>query len=132
MVDGAQCTAYANYFNPTAPALAGVGGSGQFLAVDFQAGRIVQVQTTVGGKVYGILQDQPTAGMPASVGLSGISKMVAGASITFGAEIMVDASGRMITWVTGSGYWRVGRALETVSAAGNVFTGLIQGGYDTV
>lgn len=122
--DGAQTTAFANYFNPVS-ALAGPGGSGQFLGVSFQASRVVQVCTTVGGLCYGVLQNTPPAGDAADVGTLGVSKVVAGASITFGAEIMCDASGRMITWVTGSGYYKMGMALETVSAANTLLTAYI-------
>lgn len=119
--DGSQTTAYANYYNPSV-ALAGPGGSAQFLGMTLQATRVVQLQTTVGGLCYGVLQNMPAAGDAADVGLFGISKVVAGASVTMGAEIMCDASGRMITWVAGSGYYKVGMALETTSAAANVFT----------
>jgi hypothetical protein len=72
-----------------------------------------------------VLQNTPIAGEPCDVGILGASKMVAGASITAGAELMVDASGRFITWVAGSGYFKVGLALETTSAANNVFTGIV-------
>jgi len=122
--DGSQMVAAANYYNP-ASALAGPGGSGQFLGVNISASRTVAVQTTVGGQIYGVMQNTPPSGIAADVGIAGITKMVAGASITAGAELMVDASGRFITWVSGSGYFKVGQALETTSAANNVFTGMI-------
>jgi hypothetical protein len=119
--DGSNCTAYANMYNPTS-ALAGPNGSGQFLAVSMQASRIVQLSTTVGGLCYGVLQNTPMAGEPADVGFVGASKMVFGASVTMGAEIMCDVSGRAITWVAGSGYYKMGLALETVAAAQSMGT----------
>lgn len=122
--DGAQCVAFANYFNPSS-ALAGPGGSAQFLGMSFEASRILQVQTTIGGQIYGVLQNTPLANDACDVGLMGITKMVAGASITAGAEVMVDASGRFITWVAGSGYFKCGMAIETISAANGIFSGLI-------
>lgn len=122
--DGAQCTAFANYYNP-ASALAGPGGSGQFLGVVLQASKVVQIQTTIGGIVYGVLQNTPPIGIAADVGIAGISKMVVGASVTFGAELMVDASGRFITWVAGSGYFKCGMSLETTSGANNIISGMI-------
>lgn len=122
--DGGQMIAAANYYNPGS-ALAGAGGSGQFLGVNITASRTVSVQTTVGGQIYGVLQNTPNISQAADVGIAGISKMVSGASITAGAELMVDASGRFITWVAGSGYFKVGQALETTSAANNVFSGAI-------
>jgi hypothetical protein len=122
--DGGQMITVTNYYNP-ASALAGPGGSGQFLGVTISASRTVAVQTTIGGQIYGVLQNTPAVNEACDIGILGISKFVAGASITAGAELMVDASGRFITWVAGSGYFKVGQALETTSAANNVFTGLL-------
>jgi hypothetical protein len=122
--DGSQMTAFANYYNPSS-ALAGPGGSGQFLFASIQASRVVQVSTTIGAKCYGVLQNTPMAGDAADVGFFGHSKMVAGASITAGAEIMCDASGRAVTWTAGSGYFKQGIALETVSAANTVFAAFV-------
>jgi hypothetical protein len=122
--DGAQFVSNANFYNP-ASALAGPGGSAQFLGLVISASRVLSVQTTVGGQCYGVLQNTPVSGDVCDVGILGITKMVAGASITAGADLMVDASGRFITWVAGSGYFKVGQALETTSAANNLFTGMI-------
>jgi hypothetical protein len=122
--DGAQTTAAANYWNP-ASALDGPGGSGQFLAVDISAARVVTVVATQGVKMYGVLQNTPALGQAADVGIGGISKMVSGNSIAAGAELMTDSAGRFITWTSGSGYFKVGRAIEAPSAANQVFTGII-------
>jgi hypothetical protein len=117
--DGAQCTAAANYYNP-ASALDGPGGSGQFLCVYISAARVVTVQTSSGGDVYGILQNTPASGQAADVGLLGVSKAVAGAAISAGALLQSDANGRVITQ-TGSGAV-VGRAIEAATAANQVIT----------
>lgn len=122
--DGAQTTAAANYYNP-ASALDGPNGSGQFLAVYVSASRTVALVATEGVAMYGVLQNTPTEGEAADVALAGISKMVAGAAINAGAEVMTDANGRFIPWVSGSDYVKVGRALEAAGAAGDVFTGQI-------
>lgn len=123
--DGGQMVANANLYNPGS-ALAGVGGSGQFLAVVITASRTIGVQTTPGGQMYGVLQNQPAAANEAAdVGLNGVSKMVAGAAISAGAELMIDASGRFITWASGAGNFKVGQCLETVAAANQVFSGNI-------
>src|SRR5258708_19877795 len=89
--DGSLHTAFANYFNP-AVALAGPGGTGQFLAVMFQASRVLQVQTTANGQMYGVLQNTPMATEVCDVGLYGISKAVAGATITFVHELILHSS----------------------------------------
>jgi hypothetical protein len=122
--DGSQHVAFANFFNPAVP-LAGPGGSGQFLAVAFQASRVLQIASAPTSIIYGVLQNTPTIGLACDVGIGGISKMVAGAGITFGAELMIDSSGRFITWVAGAANFKVGMAMETVGAVNQVFTGLI-------
>lgn len=123
--DGSQCTAFANYYNPTV-ALLGVGGSAQFLAVSLQAARILQITPNQTTPVYGILQNTPAATDPADVGIAGVSKAVAGAAITFGQELMCGTGGtlgQLIPWVT-SGY-KVGLAIEAASAQGVVFSVLL-------
>lgn len=124
--DGTMHTAFANFYNP-AVALAGPGGSGQFLAVTFQASRVLQIASspTAIPPVYGVLQNTPLATEACDVGIYGITKAVAGAAITFGAELMVDSSGRFVTWVAGAANFKVGQAMETTSAANNVFSMLI-------
>lgn len=117
--DGAQCVAAANYYNPSS-ALAGPNGSGQYLFVTVSAARTVAVQTSQGGAVYGILQNTPPQGQAADVGIVGISKLVAGAAVSAGAQLMSDTSGRGITQ-TGSNV--IGAtALEAATAAGQLIT----------
>jgi hypothetical protein len=117
--DGAQCTAAANYYNP-ASALDGPNGSGQFLFVYVSAARVVTVQTSSGGAVYGILQNTPASGQAADVGIMGISKVVAGAAITAGANLMCDTAGRAIAQTSTNIIAAV--ALEAATAAGQIIT----------
>jgi hypothetical protein len=117
--DGAQCVAAANYWNP-ATALYGPYGSGQFLCVFISAARTVSLQTTQGGIVYGVLQNAPAAGQAADVSLHGITKVVVGAAVAAGAELMVDTNGRAITWVGGAGNRKIGQAIEAAAAANAV------------
>lgn len=113
--DGSQTTASAD-----------LSTTGQFLAVTISGSRTVNLATSsTTGPIYGVLQNNPTSGQAADVGIAGISKMVAGAAITAGAELMINASSQFITWVSGAGNYKVGRALETVSGSGQIFTGLI-------
>jgi hypothetical protein len=122
--DGSLHIANANYHNPVTP-LAGPGGTGQFLAVMFSASQVLQIQTTPGGPMYGVLQNDPMATDACDVGIVGITKAVAGAAITFGQELMIDASGRFIPWVavsgTTGGNYKVGMAMETVGAINRLF-----------
>lgn len=124
--DGSQCVASANFYNPVS-ALAGPGGSGQFLAVVLSAARTLSIASSpTAGPIYGILQNTPNAVNEAcDVGIAGISKAVAGAAIAFGAELMVDASGRLITWSAGAANFKVGMAIEAATALGSVFSMVI-------
>ena len=123
--DGSLHTAFANFYNP-AVALAGPGGSGQFLAVNFQASRVLQIASSpTAGPVYGVLQNTPMATEACDVGISGITKAVSGAAITFGVELMIDSSGRFILWAAGAANFKVGMAMETVAAANTIFSMLI-------
>ena len=117
--DGAQCTAAANYYNPSS-ALDGPNGSGQFLFVYVSAARVVTVHTSSGGAVYGILQNTPASGQAADVGIMGISKVVAGAAITAGANLMCDTAGRAVAQTSTNIIAAV--ALEAATAAGQIIT----------
>lgn len=122
MVDGAQCVAAANYWNPST-ALYGPQGSGQYLLVFLSAARTVSLQTTQGALCYGVLQNAPVAGGAASVSIVGITKVVVGAAVTAGTELMVDTNGRAIPWVTTNR--KIGMALESAAAANAMISMLI-------
>ena len=92
----------------------------QFYAVKVTGSRQVNLASSGGEDIYGILQNTPTSGQVADVGISGISKAVAGAAITAGAVVMTDSSGRLITRTSSN--HGVGVALETVTATGQIFT----------
>jgi hypothetical protein len=69
-----------------------------------------------GGRAIGVLQNKPTSGQVGELTHDGISKVVAGAAVTAGNEIMSDASGRAILGVsTNQG---LGVALESAGGAG--------------
>lgn len=123
--DGAQCVAGANLYNPAVPLL-GVNGSGQFLAVVLTAARTVGISAALTGTtpMYGVLQNTPMATDPADVGISGITKAVGGATVAFGVELMVNASGQFIAWTTGN--YKVGLSLEPF-VLNQVFTMMIYG-----
>jgi hypothetical protein len=119
--DGSNTVAAANYSN--GQSLAGPSGSGQFLAVALSASadRTSVLASTQGQQVYGILQNKPTAGAAADVCLFGITKAVAGGTITRGSQLMVNASGQLITWTAGSAYSQVAVALES-AVSGQIVT----------
>jgi hypothetical protein len=56
--------------------------------------------------------------------IAGITKVVAGAAFSAGAELMADTNGRAILWVAGAGSRKVGMALEA-SAAANAMVAML-------
>jgi len=72
----------------------------------------------------GVLQNKPTAaGQGATVAISGISKAVAGGTLTPGNAVASDAQGRAIR--AGTGDYILGVALESATAAGQVVSVLL-------
>lgn len=102
----------------------------QFYAVKITGQRLVDLASTGGEAIYGILQNKPTAGQAADVGILGVTKAAAGAAVSAGAALMTDSSGRLIT-ATSTNH-RVGVALEAASAAGQLITVSLSGHGDTV
>lgn len=108
--DGAICQSFADY--TITGGKAGPGGSGQFLAVAFQAAKVLQINTSPTVLTYGILQNMPPANGACDVGIAGITKVVAGAGIAANVEVMVDGSGRIITWTAAGTRYKIGLCLE--------------------
>lgn len=75
------------------------------------AGGTIDLQTTGGGDVLGVVQESvdrakvATGKVVANVRLIGISKVyvaATGAAPTFGGEVMVATDGGVVTWATGN------------------------------
>ena len=122
MKDGAQCVAAANYWNP-GTALYGPQGSGQFLIVFLSGARTLSLQTTQGALSYGVLQNAPALGQACDVAIAGITKVVVGAAVTAGQELMADTNGRAITQTSTNR--KVGMALESAAGANAIISMLI-------
>ncbi len=90
--------------------------------VDNASGFIAQ-STTIGGVVVGVLQNKPGNNEAAEVMVTGVSKVVAGAAITEGTAVTSDAVGRAA--VPAAGNYRVGIALSSAAAAGEVIPVLL-------
>lgn len=71
----------------------------------------------------GVLQDKPKDTEACVVGVSGVTRIVAGGAITAGADVQSDANGRAITKAAGI---KRGVALETVTTAGEQLSIFIQ------
>ena len=108
----------------------GPSGSGQFLAVRLSttADRTTLLSTVTGAQIYGILQNKPSTGIAADIGIFGITKAVGGSTFGSGVDLMADTSGCLIPYTTTTtNQDRVGRSHETVSAVGQVFTAALYG-----
>lgn len=93
--------------------------AGQFYCVLTTGAFTVNLQTSANGRVDGILQNKPKLGAAAELVVFGTSKAVAGAAIAAGAALGVDASGRVITWVSGT---VIGHSWEAAGAAGDIIS----------
>lgn len=143
--DGSQTVAGFDGRNSsiTGTTLAGPNGSAQFLAVTLStsSSRTVAITSSgasTGAIIYGILQNKPSTGIAADVGIFGVSKVVAGSTaIGSGMDLMVSATagGVLIPYSSsvGAGVARVARSLETATTIGQVFTAFVYGiGIGTV
>jgi hypothetical protein len=92
----------------------------QFYAVVDTASNTANLQTSAGGRIIGILQNKPNLGEACSIRWEGVSKAAAGAAIAAAVELAVDATGRLITAVTGNVV--VGRSTEAAGGAGVIFS----------
>lgn len=126
--DGSQTTAATDM--SVTGGLNGTSSSGQFLAVKITAARSVNIASSGGEQIYGILQNRPLSGQAADVGILGVSKAVAGAQFTGGNFLMTDTSGRMIP-ATSTNH-RVAWAIESAATSGIVATVFLMPGGQTV
>ncbi len=66
--------------------------------------------------VIGVLQNKPNSGQAASVGYMGEARIVAGGTVTAGALVAPNGSGRVIDATSGD--WTIGQALTAATADG--------------
>lgn len=71
----------------------------QFKAVVIDSAGKVALPGVAGAVVDGVLQDKPLAGQSASVCVSGVSKIEAGATVAPGDLVAIDATNRAVTAV---------------------------------
>jgi hypothetical protein len=122
-------------FEGALQALVGVSASAdlsakQFLVMKISGVATVTVCAGVTDKPCGILQDAPASGSPANVAFSGVSKAVAGGTVTAGDTVGTDANGKVVTYVEGTDTtkYRVGRALTSGAANEVISVQLMLGG----
>lgn len=90
----------ANYVNISVPAGADLSAKqNHFVKINSSGAAVV---AGAGEAAIGVLQNDPTSGQTAAVQVSGIAKIKAGASITAGAVIAVNADGEAVTATKGT------------------------------
>lgn len=69
----------------------------QYLIMDINSSSQLATVATKGAKMAGVLQDKPAAaGRVGALGISGKTKVVLGATVAAGAEVISDANGKAI------------------------------------
>jgi hypothetical protein len=89
-----------------------------------QSGRTQAQKSVTLDRVIGVLQNDPKAGDTATIAIGGVSKLVAGGTITAGQSVMVEASGGRAIAYTGTTEHKVGVAQES-AVAGQIFACLL-------
>lgn len=83
--------------------------------VKLVTGGKVELFDTLTDKPFGVLQNRPKEGFPATISLGGVMRVRAGGTIAVGDPIGSDTSGKAIKQ-TVSDNWAIGTALEAGSA----------------
>jgi hypothetical protein len=84
----------------------------------------VALQDSAGAACIGVLQNKPTDAQVAEVGVSGVSKVVAGGAVSLWDNVQSDGTGRAAT--AASGDYSQGIALEAATAAGQIIAVLLR------
>jgi hypothetical protein len=74
----------------------------QYRAVTLNGSGQAVRNSTAGGRIYAVLQNNPASGRACTLWRSGVTKMVAGAEIDAGEEVQSDDEGRAIPAAVGS------------------------------
>lgn len=108
-----------------APAHVDLSGTGQHRFVILNNTGTIDLNTSAGGKVYGVLIDDPRAGEIGTVQTYDAVKVEAGAAVAIGDEIQSDNVGRAITAAT-TGHQILGIAEEAATGAGSLIRVLLE------
>jgi len=87
----------------------------QYYIVKCTAAEAVNVGSSAGEAVLGVLQNDPTSGQPAIVRTTGVSKVIVGTGdLAVGALVQTNASGQAIA--AASGDYTIGYCIKGASA----------------
>jgi hypothetical protein len=90
----------------------------QYRAVTLNGSGEAVRNSTAGGKVYAVLQNAPAATRACTLWRNGVTKMVAGAAIAAGVEVMSDNQGRAVLATSGNN--SIGVCVFGAAAAGEL------------
>ena len=77
-----------------------------------------------GERILGVLQNDPTSGQAATIGISGVTKASAGGTIAAAADVSVDAAGEFVASATGDVI--IGVNVGLTAADGDIFSLFLQ------
>jgi len=97
----------------------------QFTIVKITADNTVGIASAAADKTVGVVQDKATTGTTTQVRVLGVSKVIAGGSVTAGAYITADSAGKAVATTT-AGNRAIGIALAG-AASGDIFPVLLTG-----
>lgn len=102
-------------------------GSCQFLCVYERNNGTVNLQTTPGGTILGVLQNKPSTGQSCTIWSLGVSKCYCDNTVTDGNAVQVGASGGVKNYSSG---YSIGTALES-GVAGDIVAVMINPQHGT-
>lgn len=97
----------------------------QYYPMVVNSSKQLALATGEGGDAVGILQDAPAAaGRAGCLGIAGVSKAIAGGTITAGSRVTIDVNSKLVA-VTSGDDWSFGVAMSA-AAINTIFSVLIQ------
>jgi hypothetical protein len=109
---------------PSTPGSANPNYGKQYTFVKVTGAHQVGAVTAGTDAIVGVLQNKPQVeGQAATVGIFGVSNVMAGAAVAAGANVQSDTSGRAITLAAGA---NVGVALAAATGAGQLIPVLLR------
>lgn len=112
---------------PGLPGSTNPNGGNQYKAVKVTGVHAVGLPSAVTDAAVGILQNKPqVTGAAATVAIRGVSKVYASKAITAGSAVYITATGQATDSTSSGTATRLGVAVSTVTAAGQLLAVLLQ------
>jgi hypothetical protein len=96
----------------------------QYTFVKVSGAHQVGLATAAADDIVGVLQNKPqVTGMAATVGISGVTNVISGGTVTAGQKVASNATGQAITYATGT---VCGVALTSSTGSGQLISVLLR------